>query len=154
MSSTHTISENVLVNIRELLKAGEHEKALQVIHRTGSQAPEMKNAQGVCMLRMGRIEGAIDVLRELVFQKQLCIPLNTPPLFQANYATALLLKHYNQMAIEIIKSLPDSAHPYVSQLKQAIGQWQQALPLHQWFRCLVRVYPPTPVVLNFPPGQV
>jgi len=154
MSSTHTLPEEVLINIRELLNTDQAEKALQLIHRTGSQLPEMKNAQGVCLLRLGRIEGAIDVLRELVFQKQLCIPENTPPLYQANYATALLLKHYNQMAIEIIKSLPNSDHPYIGQLVQAIHQWQQSLPLHQWFRCLVKLYPPTPVTLKFQPGQV
>jgi hypothetical protein len=134
--------------------AGDAEKALQVTHRAPNKTQELRNALGVCLLRLGRTEGAIDVLRELVFKNQLCILPDTPPLYQANYATALLLKNYNQMAIEIIKGLPVSAHPYIAELRRTIHQWQQGLPLHQWFRCLIGLYPSTPVVLNFPPGEV
>lgn len=154
MSTAITTAQEKMAHIRQLLAEGQAEKALQFIEKTSGPARELKNAQGVCLMRLGRVTPANDVLRELVFQNSMCIPLDTPPLFQANYATALLLKNYNQMAIEIVKGLPEGAHPYVDRLSAAIAQWRKALPLVQRLRCVLGLYPSRPVVLPFPPGEV
>jgi hypothetical protein len=135
-----------------MLDTGNAEKALSFIQKHGAHSPEFKNALGVCLLRLGRVEHATEVLRDLVFQKFICIPRDTPPVFQANYATALLLKKYNQMATEIIRSLPVSAHPYIAELRRCIDQWQQKLPLHQRLLCRLNSFPDAAIELPMPPG--
>jgi len=146
-------SQAKLDHIRLLLEAGEAEKAIQFIEKGGSQCPEINNALGVCLMRLGRIENAVVVLRQLVLGNRMCIPSDTPPLFQANYATALLLKNHNQPAIEIINNLAASDHSYIQQLKQAIAHWRKSLPVFQRMGCFVRSYPARRVTIPFPPGQ-
>lgn len=154
MLTSHAPAQDKLAQIRQLLEQNQADKAMQLIEKTGTQSRELKNAFGVCLLRLGRLAGAMDVLRELIFQNSMCIPKDTPPLFQANYATALLMKNYNQMAIEIINGLPADAHPYVAALQQAIADWKKQLSLFHQFRCLLGLYPAAPVILPFPPGDV
>ncbi len=155
MSSHLASLQDKIEYIRELLSLDQTEKALMFIEKHGSQSQEMKNALGVCLMRAGHVEQAVNVLRDLVFQNFICIPSDTPPLYQANYATALLLKNYNQMAIEIIKKLPIDSHPYVAQLHRAIRQWQKNLPLLHQLRCLLGLYPSVSrVPMDFKPGWI
>lgn len=147
-------SQDTITYIRNLFAADEIEKAFHHIGKKGERTPELRNALGVCLMRLGETEKAVNILRELVFQKYLSIPRGTPPLYQANYATALLMKHYNQMAIEIIKTLSPSDHPYIAQLHDAVAQWRKNLPLHRKFLSKLGLYPNTRIVLNFPPGQI
>ncbi len=147
-------SQNTITYIQKLLASNEIEKALHYIDRKGSPTPELRNALGVCLMRLGESEKAVNILRELVFQKYLSIPRETPPLFQANYATALLMKCYNQMAIEIIETLSPSDHPYIALLHDAVAQWRNTLPLHRRFLSKLGLHPNTRIVLNFPPGQI
>lgn len=147
-------SQDTITYIQKLLASNEIEKAFHYIDRKGDRTPELRNALGVCLMRLGETEKAVNILRELVFQKYLSIPRGTPPLFQANYATALLMKRYNQMGIEIIKTLSPSGHPYIAQLHDAVAQWRKDLPLYRKFLSKLGLYPNTRIVLNFPPGQI
>lgn len=152
MSQSSSNTTNALTHIQSILDAGDAEKAFFFIQKHGVHSPEFKNASGVCLLRLGRVEHATEVLRELVFQKFICIPKDTPPVFQANYATALLLKGYNQVATEIIRSLPISAHPYIADLRRCIDQWQQNLPLYQRILCRLNSFPASVIELPMAPG--
>lgn len=155
MSTIHTSVQEKLNYIRQLLEAGKPEQALHFLEKTGVQTPELQNALGVCLLRSGNIKRANDVLRELVFQKAICIPYGTPPLFQANYVTSLLMRgNYNQAAIEILKGLSPLSHPYVAELYQTLHRWQQKLPLVKRILYWVKLYPSTPVTLTVPPGSL
>ncbi len=147
-------SQDSIAYIRQLLDSNEVERAFQYINKKGTHKPELRNALGVCLLRLGETEKAVGILRELVFQKHLSVPKDTPPLFQANYATALLIKRYNQMAIEIIKTLSPSTHPYIGRLHDAIVGWRKNLPLYRRILFKLGLYPNTRIVLNFPPGQI
>lgn len=147
-------SQDSILYLRKLLASNEVEKAFHYIDKKGAHESELRNALGVCLMRLGETEKAVTILREVVFQNHLCIPRDTPPLFQANYATALLMKRYNQMAIEIIKTLSPSDHPYIAQLHDAVAQWRNTLPLHRRFLSKLGLYPNTRIVLNFPPGQI
>lgn len=147
-------SQETITYIQTLLASNEIDKALHYIDRKGDRTPELRNALGVCLMRLGETEKAVNILRELVFQKYLSIPRGTPPLYQANYATALLMKRYNQMAIEIIETLSPSDHPYIAQLHDTIAQWRNNLPLHRKFLSKLGLYPNARIVLNFPPGQL
>ncbi|HPD47705.1 MAG TPA: hypothetical protein P5279_13735 [Anaerohalosphaeraceae bacterium] len=154
MSSSNLSSTSKLERIRQLFDEDRLEEALQYIEKAGSPSPELRSALGVCLMRLGRTDRAVVVLRELVFGKLMCIPSDTPPLFQANYATSLLLKGHNQAAIDLVKTLNASDHPYIARLQQAIAQWRKSLPVHRRIACLMSLYPKVPVKLDFPPGEV
>lgn len=154
MSRSISSTEDMVLHVRQLLQSGQPEIALQFLEKTGIQAPDMRNALGVCLLRLGKVEKALNVLQELVFQKFLSIPKGTPPLYQANYATVLLLKNYNQMAIEIINGLEPAEHPYIAQLHATVAQWKKQLPVFHKFRCMLGLYPDKPVLLSMQPGDL
>jgi tetratricopeptide (TPR) repeat protein len=146
--------EDKITHVRQLLEAGQTENAIYFIEKTGLQSPDLRNALGVCLLRLGKVEKALNILQELVFQKFLSIPKGTPALYQANYATVLLLKNYNQMAIEIINGLPAAEHPYIAQLQASVARWKKQLTAFNKFRCLLGLYPDTPVTLSVQPGDL
>lgn len=141
-------------HIRQLLDNGEYEQALWVVDHVGQDNSPMKNARGVCLMRQGKIEPAIKLLRDLNFQGQICIPSDTPPLYQANYATALLMKGYNQEAMEILAALKPKQHPYVAAMRETIAEWKRELNVFQQISCLLRLYPRKQVSLKYPPGSL
>ncbi len=53
-----------LQHIRELLDHDRSDEALNFITHSGNGSPEMENARGVCLLRLGRFDEAISVLQE------------------------------------------------------------------------------------------
>jgi len=146
--------EDKVTHVRQLLASNQAENAILFIEKTGIQSPDMRNALGVCLMRLGKVEKALNILQELVFQKFLSIPKGTPAIYQANYATVLLLKNYNQMAIEIIKGLSPADHPYIAQLHASVAQWKKQLPVFHKFRCMLGLYPDTPVTLSMEPGDI
>ncbi|HPY77218.1 MAG TPA: hypothetical protein PLQ45_05195 [Anaerohalosphaeraceae bacterium] len=149
-----TSAQNPIEHIRQLLKAKEYEKALLYVDQVGQNNSPMKNARGVCLLRQGKIEPALKLLRDLNFAGQICIPSDTPPLYQANYATALLMKGYNQEALEILSGLKARQHPYVAAMHETIAEWKRGLNPFQRLGCLLRLYPRKPVSLKYPPGSL
>lgn len=142
-----------LVIVRQYLQSGNPEKALQMLDREAKQA-DLDLARGVCLMRLNRVDPAIDVLREIVFGRFLAIPATTPPLYKANYLTALLMKGFTQMALEIESTLKDDDHPYIAKLKGAVAEWKRSLPIHQRLMCAIKLYPNRPFKLPFLPGEV
>jgi hypothetical protein len=151
---SYSTIEDKITHVRQLLGSGQTEIAMQFIEKSSLQSSDMRNALGVCLMRLGKVEKALNILQELVFQKYLSIPKGTPAIYQANYATVLLLKNYNQMAIEIINGLPATEHPYIAQLHASVAQWKKQLPVFDKFRCMLKLYPETPVTLSMQPGDV
>jgi predicted Zn-dependent protease len=151
---TEKNSHNPIDHLRQLLDNGEYEKALWFVDHVGQDNSLMKNARGVCLMRQGNIEPAIKLLRDLNFAGQICIPSDTPPLYQANYATALLMKGYNQEAMEILAGLKARQHPYVAAMHETIAEWKRGLNLFQRLGCLLRLYPRKQVSLKYPPGSL
>lgn len=150
--TTNVIQEKLTV-VRNYLKSGSPEKALHLIDKETHQ-PELANARGVCLLRLNKIDPALEVFKEIVFQNFICIPLTTPSLYKANYLTALILKGNTQTAMDLEKTLNGSSHPYVVELKQAIQNWRRALPWYQRMLCKVNLYPNKAMKLPFVPGGI
>src|SRR5437660_1356683 len=79
-----------LTRVDQLVREGRPREALDWFPRTGP--PWVRNARGVCLLRLGRPGEAIDALRDLVLDPTgFAIRADADPVFRANYATALLL---------------------------------------------------------------
>lgn len=148
---TAKTNQEKLAAVDSLLKSGNPEKALQTIDKD-THDPELLNARGVCLLRLHKIEPATDVFKWLVFKQFITIQPETPPLYIANYLTALIMKGRTQTAMDLRKSLDGSSHPYVTELKKAMQNWKQTLPWHQRILCGMNLYPNKPLPLSFEPG--
>ncbi|MCE5339580.1 MAG: hypothetical protein LLF92_00445 [Planctomycetaceae bacterium] len=152
--TTKTIQEKLNI-IQNYLKSGNPEKALRLLGEETHQ-PELENARGVCLLRLNRIDSALEIFKEIVFQHCICIASTTPSLYKANYMTALLLKGSTSMAMELDGTLndTDNIHPYVVELKQLIRNFKYTLPWYQRILCYVGVYPNKSLTLPFEPGGI
>lgn len=148
------IKTNVTLDrIRQLLAEGRAEDALVLINQRDDQSDLWQNARGVCLLRLGLYERAVQALRRIVFSDNaICVPEGIPALYRANFATALLLTHHMEGAIALIEHLEDDGHPYVRALRQAAQRWKQGLTLLQRMGLWAGWYPKKPVQLDFPPG--
>ncbi len=144
-----------LQHIRELLDQNRPGEALNFITHLGNDSPEMENARGVCLLRLGRFDEAITVLQEVAFQGLPVIPHDAPALFQANFAVAMLRANRDKgAALMISDRLEGSEHPEAARLKAAIRQWKESLGPLGRLRCRLGLYPAKPVPLDEHAGAV
>lgn len=138
--------------VRKMLESGKPQQALDYLDRLDSNNHLIQNARGVCLMRLGQADSANQILRDLAFRGQICIPSDTSPLFAANYATTLLMKGYNQEALEILADLKPAQHPYIAALYDAAAEWKRGLTLFQRLCCRLKLYPKKPISLTVPPG--
>ena len=145
----------VLSRVRHMLDNEQVENASAVLADSGQNSPAIENAKGVCLLRLGRLEAAMRIFRDLVFPGgAFSIPDDTPTLFRVNYVTALLLLDNLVVGIQLLREIPEKHHPLVQQLKAAVRRWKQSLPW--WRRMLLPLgfYPDKPIRLDFLPGAL
>lgn len=140
--------------IQQLLDQNHPQEALNLIHHVNPDAAPMKNAQGVCLLRLGRIEDAISVLREIAFRGHVCIPPDTPVVYQTNFATAMLMANNKEALINVIEHLDEEQHPAVARIKTAMRQWAKSLNPLQRVLSKAGIYPRKPIPIDFPPGDL
>ncbi len=145
---------DIIDRVRELLEQDRPQEALDLIEHVGQNTPAMKNAQGVCLLRLGRIEDAISVLREIAFQGHICIPSDTPAIYKANFATAMLMANRKDGAIDLINELAAKHTPEAADLKAAIDRWVKSLPLVRRILFKIGIYPSSPMPIDFFPGNL
>jgi hypothetical protein len=157
----NTLSANadtavILNQVRHLLDGGQLEKALQMVADSGKDSSAiMKNVKAVCLLRLGRHEPALTILRDLVFPGgSFSIPDDTPTIFRANYVTALFLLNNPVAGIPLLQQIPETQHPQVQQLKAAVRRWKRSLPW--WRRMLlpIGIHPTSPLRLDGAPGEL
>lgn len=154
MTTIKTKSVAPIDRIRELLNQGRPQDALKFIEHLDQKTPVMENARAVCLLRLGHIEQAVNVLREVVFQGNICMPSDAPVLYQLNFATAMLMCNYKSAAMSILDTLDPKGHPEAARVKEAIDRWVQSQGLLGRFRCRLGLYPARPVKIDFLPGEV
>jgi len=145
---------SVFDRVRQLLDQNRPQEALDLIDHVGQNSASMKNAQGVCLLRLGRIEDAISVLREITFQGHICIPSDTPVVYQTNFATAMLLANHKEGVIDIISRLDEKQHPAVVRIRSAMKTWEKGLNLLQRLLFKAGIYPGKAIPIDFAPGDL
>lgn len=137
------------------IAAGKYQRALELL--TPAQRDDRtRNTRGVCLIRLGRIEDAIRLFRELVLQGGCTWTRpDLPTVYKTNFATALLLGGHSDGCMDILRDLKDENHPSVLRLQAAVKQWTKTLSWWQrlnWW--LGKIAPSNrPVTLDFPPGD-
>lgn len=140
--------------IRQLLEENRPQDALNLINRIDQDSASMKNARGVCLLRLGRIEEAISVFREITFRGHICIPSDTPIVYQTNFAVAMLMGNHKQAVADIISRLDEKQHPAVGRIRSAIRKWEKSLRLFKRLLYKAGLYPGDAISLDFVPGDL
>jgi hypothetical protein len=144
-----------LQHVRELLEHDRPDEALSFIAHSDNDAPEMENARGVCLLRLGRLDEALEVLRNLIYQGLLDMPEDAPALFQVNLAVAMLrANRIKSGALMIADRLNGDEHPEAARLKAAVRQWKAGLGPLGRLCCRLGLYPAKPVPLDGHAGAV
>ncbi|NLF31279.1 MAG: hypothetical protein GX591_10385 [Planctomycetes bacterium] len=135
-SSSASSNVNVVLDrIAHLLDLGRAEEALGALDAAGQGGPAVRNARGVILLRLGRPEAAVDVLRDLVLPPgTFAISGDTPVVFCINYVLAFLLAGRIGTGVELLKMIPEQTHPAVRRLADEVRVWRRALP---WWRRLL-----------------
>ena len=154
MSYDKTKSPPAIDHVRDLLEQGHPQDALKFIEHLGQKNPPTENARGVCLMRLGKVEQAVSVLRDVAFQGYVCMPSDTPVPYQINFAAAALLANLKDAAMPILNKLDAEEHPEVAQLKNAVRQWFQNLNFFQKCCCKVGIYPRKAVKIDFVPGMI
>jgi hypothetical protein len=154
MPNVKTKSPTAIERIQELLNQNRPHDALRFIEHLGQETPTMKNALGVCLMRVGKIEEAISVLGNIVFRGYICMPSDTPVLHQINFATAMLLSNRKDGAFSILNKLDEREHPQAAKLKGAVRQWIKGLNFIEKCCYHIGLYPNKPVTIDFPPGEL
>jgi hypothetical protein len=124
------VAADLLARVDALLRDGRPREALAALPPNDS--PWLRNARGVCLLRLGCPGEAIEVLRDLVFQPAgFAVRSDADPVFLANYATALLLDGNTDGFWSILGGTADRSHPAVARLDEAVARWKAGMTFWQ-----------------------
>jgi hypothetical protein len=105
-------------------------------------------------MRLGRQSQAIETLRDLVLNPTgFGVRPDADPVFQANYATALLLDGNIEGFWSILGGIQDRTHPAVARLDSAVRRWKAGMTLWQRVASALGIGGP-PLTLDFPPGEL
>jgi len=140
--------------VRQLLDQGRPQEALNLLKHLGQNSASTKNIQAVCLLRLGKIHEAMTILSEITFGGNVCIPPETPIVFQTNFATAMLMTNNKEAAISVVEHLDDGLHPAVTKVKNAIKKWEKGLNIFQRVLCKAGIYPGKAIPVDFVPGDI
>lgn len=135
---------------------GRYEQALKLARVKRGQSLDVQNAEGVCLMRLGRPEAAVQLFRGLVLNPGCTwMRRDRPVHYKVNFATALLLNGLTAGCLHMLSDLNGETTPMVDQVKGAIRKWEKSLPVFAWLDWKIyRVAPSSrPVTLDFPPGE-
>lgn len=121
-----------------------------------AQIPEIRNLKGVCLLRMGAAERAVQLYRSyLIVSGTTNLRTDVDQSHIINYATALLLSGRPSGCLEILSDLGETSHPAAARLRAAIDAWSRTLGFWQRFNWWIGKMEPKPCVvpLSFVPGE-
>lgn len=144
----------LFAKVDALLKEGSPEKALALVGRAKIESPWLKHAVGVCQLRMGHTQAAVELFRGMVVSGHLEFRHDVPTVWKTNFATALLVTNNLSGCLNALAEVKDQNHPGVVKLRAAIDQWKKGLTLWQKFLWYTGSEPSSPVELGFPPGDL
>jgi len=136
------------------IEAGQYAAALKGAQEKGSTDIRLRNAAGVCLLRLGRSAAAVQLYRPLVFAPDgLTLLRDVPDVVRLNFATALLLDGRSAGCTDILRHV-DRKLPGVQQLRRSLRAWQQKLGLWNRLCWKLGIGRPQTVTLDYPPGEL
>ncbi len=147
-------STSLVTKAARLSDAGDSEEALRVLSRDNGSSAEVRNAQGVCLMRLGRVDDAVRVFRSLVLQPGCTwMKAELRIIYRMNFATALLLAKNPLGLLDTIHEVREQDHPSVMRLRETLHQWEKSLSLWQLLGWRVGIIPAVSITIGFLPGE-
>lgn len=118
---------------RPLIQKGDYVGTAKLL-AAADRHPQVRNALGICLMRTGRIDNAVDVYRAFVLTPGTLLErADVCDMYKRNFATALLIKGLPSGALTVLKGTGEPDHPMATRLYAAIKQWERSL---SWLRRL------------------
>jgi WD40 repeat protein len=144
---------SLLRQVEQKLADGKVSEAFELFKKHSHLSVYDANARGVCLLRLGRVEEAIQQFRKLTLSGIRLIP-DVPLEFKTNLATALLLSCNVQGCHSLLDEIQYEQHPSVQRLRMAIQQWKASLGLRDRLRWFWGCTISRSITLDFPVGEL
>jgi tetratricopeptide (TPR) repeat protein len=120
-------------HLLELINRGDYQHAVSTLQAAGRENA-VRNALGVCLMRLGRHDEALQVLRTFVLSADgVSERGGLIDAYKRNYALALLLTGEIAGAIEVLNATGDLKNKSAAQMCTAVKEWERQLG---WFRWL------------------
>lgn len=144
----------LLEKTRRLLDEGQARKALDILVRDKGNTAEVRNAIGVCLLRLGDHGRAVEHFRSMALASGFSMRRDLPIAVKTNFATALLAGGNIAGCCSTLDEIRDEQNPTVQKLRATIGRWKSNLPLGKKVQWYLGGEVNHPVVLDFVPGEL
>lgn len=138
---------------RNFSRRGQPKQALDLLARSKVHAPWSTNAIGVCLLRLGQADRAVELFRNLVLSGSLFLRSDVPAAWMVNFATALLMADNLAGCVRLLAEIQED-HPAVQRLRAALQSWRDRLSVWEKIRWFLGGQPPRRVELEFLPGEL
>lgn len=147
-------TEKLLREAVTLANSARPDQALAVLNRSNMNTDAVRNARGVCLMRLGRNEDALLLFRSLVL-----VPGGTwmkrdlPVIYRTNFCTVLLLTGRVSGCWDTLAEIDEKDHPSVVRLRETLDRWRRSLKGWSWLIWKMGSDPAVPVKLDFEPGE-
>lgn len=145
-----------ILRAAEFIKKGDYRRASALLVAAGRDL-QVRNTLGVCLMRLGEFEQAVQVYRQLVLMPgSVTERAEISDVYKRNFATALLLRGFPSGALEVLASMHDSESLMSARIRASIKQWERSLSFFRWLDWkLNRIEPPNcRVPIDFDPGEL
>lgn len=114
----------LLARVSQLVSAGDPKAAIETMGRATPKSPWVDNAIGVCLMRLGMWQQALDVFRGLALGPGgVVLRADAPPVFKSNFAAALAATGNLDGFFRALSDLRDENHSSVVKLRDRVDQW-------------------------------
>ncbi|QDT04433.1 hypothetical protein K227x_28240 [Rubripirellula lacrimiformis] len=149
-------SNPVLDRTYRLMHRGDYQAAMGILQSAGRD-PSIRNALGVCLLRLGRPADAVAVFRQFVLAPgSVSERSDLSKHYKRNFALALLMNGSPSGALDVLRETRQPDHPAAIRIRDTVKQWEKTL---SWLRRLDwklnRIEPSNcQVPIDFEPGEL
>ena len=137
-----------------LADSGSPDQALALLNHSHSRVDLIENARGVCLLRLGNVDGAVHLFRSLVLASGCTwMKPESPVIQRTNLCTALLISGRVSGCVELLSAIEEQQHPSVVRLRQTLESWRAGLSILQRIQWFFGLDPGVPVSFTGLPGD-
>jgi hypothetical protein len=147
---------DIITRVQRLLDEGKPQEAFDQLN-VWPYSPDirLRNARGVCLLRLKSYDKAVRVFRELVLAPNAIALRDDVPLTpKINFAIALLMSGKITGGIGILEEISKQSDPAVESLREAVRIWKSRLSFGQKLYWFLGADPVEPFVPDDTPGKL
>ncbi|MBL8814789.1 MAG: hypothetical protein JNL58_02075 [Planctomyces sp.] len=143
----------LLKKVEHLLELGRIEDALHIATSQSSGNPAQSNARAVCLMRLGKADEAVRVLRSVVIdQTGVLMRQDIPTAYKSNFAVALALAGNLSGATSLLAELGEETDTQVEGLSKCIRIARSKRSFMQKLMGFFGTSDDTRIELDFTPG--